>query len=524
MVKEKNMSVNFTPGLEPYKTTGSFKFWCQKVLPLVYDDSLSYYELLCKVVNYLNDVISNVDGLKTDVDNLVKAYDELQDYVNNYFDYLDVQDEINNKLDSMVEDGTLSGLLAPLIGDATTNNFAPSGKLFGGQLTNLYSDILNPLKQHIQINLIGDSITWGSGATGTNTAGGRAGIPSDPRNFYDSPCWANLFKRYIKSFLIEPVSETLSNYPSSPSGESVVTYTSNCQLSFYPQNWTINAPSSGGSITLATSGSLSHYGVGCRFNFNGNFVGDNELSINGFTGDRFVISHRTAPGELQSSYGVYINNNLAASFEHTGRAESIVDTEDSVVLPAKVWNAKISIKPLGYSSNTNNYNIRLVKIDFPKTITIDNCGIIGTTLGNANVNITKNNLILNKGNYNLIGLGTNNRLIGSSALTNGSWTDGIYYCYNTLLNSLIPYTDGNNNIVIGLTPPLLDAPTSPYTWNAQTVNNALLKICKDKELDFVGMYEIFYGIENGDYTSDGLHPNDYGHNIIFNNIRHMMSL
>ena len=30
-----------------------FRFWCQKVLPLVYDDSLSYNELLCKVVDYL---------------------------------------------------------------------------------------------------------------------------------------------------------------------------------------------------------------------------------------------------------------------------------------------------------------------------------------------------------------------------------------------------------------------------------------------------------------------------------------
>lgn len=95
------MSVNFTTSLEPYKETGSFRFWCQKVLPLVYDDSLSYYELLCKVVNYLNDVISNVDGLKVDIDKLLNAFNELQGYVNNYFDNLDVQEEINNKLDNM---------------------------------------------------------------------------------------------------------------------------------------------------------------------------------------------------------------------------------------------------------------------------------------------------------------------------------------------------------------------------------------------------------------------------------------
>jgi hypothetical protein len=39
------------------------EFWCQKVLPLVYDDSLSYYELLCKVVDYLNKVIDNTNDL-----------------------------------------------------------------------------------------------------------------------------------------------------------------------------------------------------------------------------------------------------------------------------------------------------------------------------------------------------------------------------------------------------------------------------------------------------------------------------
>lgn len=50
------MASNFTD-------IGQLRFWCQKILPLVYDDSLSYYELLCKVVEKLNLVIQNVDGL-----------------------------------------------------------------------------------------------------------------------------------------------------------------------------------------------------------------------------------------------------------------------------------------------------------------------------------------------------------------------------------------------------------------------------------------------------------------------------
>lgn len=40
-----------------------FRAWCQQVIPLVYDNSLSYYELLCKVIDYLNKVIDGQNDL-----------------------------------------------------------------------------------------------------------------------------------------------------------------------------------------------------------------------------------------------------------------------------------------------------------------------------------------------------------------------------------------------------------------------------------------------------------------------------
>ena len=36
------------------------KFIAHKILPLVYDESLSYYEVLCKVVSKVNEVIQYV--------------------------------------------------------------------------------------------------------------------------------------------------------------------------------------------------------------------------------------------------------------------------------------------------------------------------------------------------------------------------------------------------------------------------------------------------------------------------------
>lgn len=61
-----------------------FKFWCQKVLPLVYDDSLSYYETLCKVVDYINAIISDSGGLVGEVNQLKAELAIVQDWIANF--------------------------------------------------------------------------------------------------------------------------------------------------------------------------------------------------------------------------------------------------------------------------------------------------------------------------------------------------------------------------------------------------------------------------------------------------------
>lgn len=53
-----------------------FHFWCQKVLPLVYDDSLSYYEVLCKIGAKLNEVIKTTNDLNQIIQELQKYVDD----------------------------------------------------------------------------------------------------------------------------------------------------------------------------------------------------------------------------------------------------------------------------------------------------------------------------------------------------------------------------------------------------------------------------------------------------------------
>lgn len=38
------------------------RWFCQKVLPLSYDDSLSYYEVLCKLTGKMNEIIEAINN------------------------------------------------------------------------------------------------------------------------------------------------------------------------------------------------------------------------------------------------------------------------------------------------------------------------------------------------------------------------------------------------------------------------------------------------------------------------------
>jgi hypothetical protein len=80
-----------------------FKLWTLQNFPFIAEDfdALTNYELMCKIVEYLNNVI-DITNEQTNAINELKTW----------FDNLDVQDEINNKLDEMAESGELEEIIA----------------------------------------------------------------------------------------------------------------------------------------------------------------------------------------------------------------------------------------------------------------------------------------------------------------------------------------------------------------------------------------------------------------------------
>ena len=104
-------NINNQPTIEPQTVTGAFLRYIAKTIPLAFDESMSYYECICALRDYINQFIDNLNNINDGLSELQTFYLELQDYVNNYFDSLDVQEEINNKLDNMAADGSLYNII-----------------------------------------------------------------------------------------------------------------------------------------------------------------------------------------------------------------------------------------------------------------------------------------------------------------------------------------------------------------------------------------------------------------------------
>lgn len=153
------MAADFTPNLNPYSGQGSFRFWVQKVLPLVYDDSLSYYELLCKVVTFLNNVIQDMDTAEENIELIKDAYNQLQNYVNTYFDNLDIEAELDAILMKWVEDGRLEDALTTTLTDNPTLLNGPVSEAIPGVVSEQLPSVVAGQIDGVVTPLIPDAVS-----------------------------------------------------------------------------------------------------------------------------------------------------------------------------------------------------------------------------------------------------------------------------------------------------------------------------------------------------------------------------
>lgn len=179
------MSFDYNPNIENLTGIKTFRFWCQKTLPLVYDDSLSYYELLCKVVDYINKLIEDTSKLGENDTALLEAYNKLKEFVNeetdrqnehidteidrietfvtDYFNSLDVDTkiavEINNKLQEMYDNGDFDEITDSLVNASPVLNV----KLLGINPENSGEDNFSTLDNYFRYNITAKTLYFPSG-------------------------------------------------------------------------------------------------------------------------------------------------------------------------------------------------------------------------------------------------------------------------------------------------------------------------------------------------------------------------
>lgn len=129
--------------IKPEKVQNIINKFCYTIgmIPTSYKVSLTYEEQIIAIGHYLEEtVIPALNNNAEAVAELQSLFVQLKDYVENYFENLDVQNEINNKLDQMAESGQLTDIIAQYLSLAgviafnTVNDMKNANNLVNGSI------------------------------------------------------------------------------------------------------------------------------------------------------------------------------------------------------------------------------------------------------------------------------------------------------------------------------------------------------------------------------------------------------
>lgn len=106
------------PSISFPNTTVPLRWYCQKVLPAVYDDSLSYYELLCKVAKQVGDLSEAVDDLNVAIQAIYEWLELIKAWIDQHY----IWEERIQRLEEMMQALAQNALVY----DVTTGLYRPS--------------------------------------------------------------------------------------------------------------------------------------------------------------------------------------------------------------------------------------------------------------------------------------------------------------------------------------------------------------------------------------------------------------
>ncbi|UUC92455.1 SGNH/GDSL hydrolase family protein [Comamonas sp. C11] len=365
-------------------------------------------------------------------------------------------------------------------------------------MADLMRAVTNPLRS-VEVQLIGDSITWGVGSAGAADDG-------QGHNGMTNKSWANLFHKWLgESFVDGPLVTT----------SGVATYTE--------RTWTglsnVNLASANLGFTVKATGAapVHTYNVNALAYSNmwefssaaGTAKNKGALQFD-LTGDNltFVCCPTNASDEAGSVVELWGNGVKLGEFSYYG-AEAW-QTEKTLNFPFGRYKMEMIVK-----SSSNIFRLEGFRAN--RFIKVINDAISGTSTGSwlpGDTNLTA--ALAKRAEFVLLQLGTNDRV-------NPSGNYSTYLFSTRIAQALVA---AGRKVVVMVSNAVSDAidygPGKVFTQ--RRVADALRSMSKAMGLDFIDNYQatVLAKMYGEAWAPDGLHPNDYGHQFIFENVRRVL--
>ncbi|MCH7357449.1 SGNH/GDSL hydrolase family protein [Acinetobacter sp. NIPH 1958] len=367
----------------------------------------------------------------------------------------------------------------------------------------------------IKTKFIGDSISWGVGASNTSTTTPRTGYLTDPRNTTDpiSPTWINLYRQYI-AYAFGDMTITEDAPGSAYTKRDFV-------ISFKQELEKFSFKAASGTTVTNT---VAAEGISAQPNKNGealNLLGknfqslrQNEFSFDIIADNISILYRKWSVGDSNDNIEVYVDGELVGTFNYFD-AESSWEN----VFTTTFDYGKHTIRVKNVATNANSYaHIQCCRT--VQKIWVINEGIIGsstlTWLDRQLFESTLNQY----DDFIFMQLGTNDR-----ATTGGesgfkarlrSCVDKIsQLAVNSrlcLLTSAYASTSNESNPV--------------YIFKMRIVDQVISSVAKEKNLPHISQfkYTSISRIEGPNIfdPSDTLHPNDAGNKLMYENLRNTL--
>ena len=382
----------------------------------------------------------------------------------------------------------------------------------------LYNDLNNPLMS-VKIKLVGDSITWGVGASGASSSTPRTGRLTDPRNTTDasvSPSWANLLNQYLLSTYTD--SQVTRVAPAIAYAEANNNMFFSRDADFFKFTDTLNnRVLSSGKAREAASVVSVEGGEWFSLYSKGYPAGDvvfDEISFeaNG-VGFELVYTKLKKTDPTGGIINIYIDDAFYKKINFFDTAGGY-NFREFITLPN---DGKHNIKIRNESTVAAIAKLQYIKAT--KRVTVANDGISGSTTNSWLTVVKFDQSIEVNDDYIFIMLGTNDRIKSANNSEIGFANN-----LSKMIDDAKLITNNKAKIIM-MSASAVTNDENPLTSNffmtMRAVNNTINNIAESKNLSFISNYTATQQakIDGVSFLSDGLHPNDFGHRAIFENIK-----